>query len=634
MRLINTTTLKLKEFPDADRRRYAILSHRWAENEVSYQDWMYVTKQFPPRWGWEYLKKEVDRIKASSGYKKVEKACMLARQDDWEWIWADTCCIDKTNLAELSEAINSMYRWYENSATCYAYLQDVESFTDGRHNSKQVDESFRRSEWFKRGWTLQELIAPIDVVFISRDWERLFNKHEKRAVIHEITGIPEVVLQASVARYFYKPRVSDIFSWAARRTTTRIEDRAYCLLGLVGINMPLLYGEGDKAFRRLQLEIARNTQDLSFLAWSFDARREILNAAAFPHPNWGFIVLENALAYDARSFRDSGRDAFSGDASVYVPMQVTNAGISFESTVVSTLNPSIFLLEIPETRFWIPVVAGSNGSYARIGAPFRAIDAPRPIGVVADMVQRERERRSQVTLLFKSYNLTPPTIPHDPIPDNNCPFHVLLTLTSKKDEFGVGCVYPRQPYGVLAGLSILGLTVAGELPEYAYGAIEFCFKDYKIALLVAVHMSKVQLGPSRWMCRSRTSAWAEDPEWDMSNMGYEAAKVAWEFSQKKYPRPAYNSETTTRLEVIKLEVIQPPKVGFSPGGLVLSEQLYPLGVPRPQFNGTGLAQQIYATERDRFTIMEIEFPKLIPKRVSFGHVENRSGGEIDQLAAS
>ena len=170
---------------------------------------------------------------------------------------SDRCCIDKTSSAELSEAINSMYRWYKKAVECYAYLNDV--------TAQESTSQLPKSLWFTCGWTLQELLAPDKVVFLDRAWEIIGDRRSLAGVISWITGVqefhliePEKLSLASVATKM---------SWASRRKTSRLEDRAYGLLGIFGVNMPLLYGEGKNAFRRLQLEILKISDDESIFAW-------------------------------------------------------------------------------------------------------------------------------------------------------------------------------------------------------------------------------------------------------------------------------------------------------------------------------------------------------------------------------
>ncbi|KAH6714351.1 hypothetical protein BKA61DRAFT_632289 [Leptodontidium sp. MPI-SDFR-AT-0119] len=160
--------------------------------------------------------------------EKIEGVCGIAVSDGFEYIWIDTCCIDKTSSAELSEAINSMFRWY--------YFE--KDFRDSR--------------------CLQELIALSRVVFYNNTWEDLGTKFSFKSLISEITGIPGQALLENIVQnneLTYRLSIAQRMSWASRRRTTREEDRAYSLLGIFGINMPMLYGEGKAAFHGLQEEI-------------------------------------------------------------------------------------------------------------------------------------------------------------------------------------------------------------------------------------------------------------------------------------------------------------------------------------------------------------------------------------------
>ena len=211
---------------------------------------------------------ERSEIRQRDGYRKILQSCEQAKKDGYKWLWVDTCCIDKRSSAELSEAINSMYRWYENSSVCYAYLHDLHgpSFPTARNN-----ERYRKSrswpEWFSRGWTLQEMIAPRDLRFFNKDWHPIGDKKTLSPILKDITGVPQDILKEGLSSN--RPCVAQIMSWAANRTTTRVEDRAYSLMGLLDVNMPMLYGEGKKAFHRLQLEIIRTSNDQSVFAWGW-----------------------------------------------------------------------------------------------------------------------------------------------------------------------------------------------------------------------------------------------------------------------------------------------------------------------------------------------------------------------------
>ncbi|KAK0642067.1 heterokaryon incompatibility protein-domain-containing protein [Cercophora newfieldiana] len=253
MRLLNTGTLQLKEFiEDSSKLRYAILSHRWGEEEISFQD---VTSRDPS-------------IKTKKGCDKLAKCCAQAEKAGFEWVWIDTCCIDKSSSAELSEAINSMYRWYQTASICYAYLNDV---TYLPFDFDSTLNELRSSEWFQRGWTLQELVAPKNLHFFDRNWSYFGTK---RALAQEITKITSIGVDVLLGIHRPQDRsVAERMSWAAWRQTTRPEDEAYCLLGIFNVNMPLLYGEGRRAFQRLQQEILKQEEDYTILAWLSKLRR-------------------------------------------------------------------------------------------------------------------------------------------------------------------------------------------------------------------------------------------------------------------------------------------------------------------------------------------------------------------------
>ncbi|KAF2248967.1 HET-domain-containing protein [Trematosphaeria pertusa] len=245
MRLIDTSTLTLKEFPTSNQR-YAILSHTWGADgeEVSYQD---MTAHVVS-----------EATKKKPGWRKIEKTCELARtHHGLQLAWIDTCCIDKRSSAELSEAINSMFRWYQEAETCFAFLSDV---------TWDPLNSLHQSRWFTRGWTLQELIAPKNVAFFNSDWTLFGTKASLTSELAFKTGIPRGILLHEIT--LDDVPVAARMSWASMRETTREEDLAYCLLGLFDIHMPMLYGEGRKAFLRLQEEIMRRTADMSIFLWT------------------------------------------------------------------------------------------------------------------------------------------------------------------------------------------------------------------------------------------------------------------------------------------------------------------------------------------------------------------------------
>ncbi|KAF8865534.1 HET-domain-containing protein [Acephala macrosclerotiorum] len=222
---------------------YAILSHTWGPDneEVTFEDMTNGTG------------------KDKSGYAKIRYCGEQARQDGLQYFWIDTCCIDKSSSSELSEAINTMYHWYEKAEVCYALLSDF----DG--TSMEEGTALAACRWFTRGWCLQELIAPKNVEFFNSQWNFLGTRAQMAPLLSKITLIDlEVLVDNKVMEFF---PVAHKMSWAARRETTREEDMAYCLLGIFDVNMPMLYGEGMKAFERLQEEIIKSSNDLSIFSF-------------------------------------------------------------------------------------------------------------------------------------------------------------------------------------------------------------------------------------------------------------------------------------------------------------------------------------------------------------------------------
>jgi hypothetical protein len=294
MRLLNVHTFKLESFDNPKARPpYAILSHRWREGEVLFNDLrdpaysgvvLALTERIRSleiRLGAADEKAEIDpwnfqlhAAKQKPGWSKIKNCCAEAANCGLGYVWIDTCCIDKESSTELSEAINSMFSWYKDSKMCFAYLDDVSTYRP-----------LGDSEWFKRGWTLQELIAPHEVFFYQRDWRFIGFRSSMATFLSKVTGISHDILCQGTAKaqeektHFsrsstHKQRtISQFsaavkFSWASARTTSREEDQSYSLLGLFGLNMPILYGEGGQAaFYRLQTEIFRATGDHTIFAW-------------------------------------------------------------------------------------------------------------------------------------------------------------------------------------------------------------------------------------------------------------------------------------------------------------------------------------------------------------------------------
>jgi hypothetical protein len=290
MRLIHLKTLELVEFTDAVAAPpFVILSHTWAEGEVTLQDVKLLSRH---------------ELKLRPGWRKIVDFCQTAIQHAEtlidqviEYGWVDTCCIDKTSSAELSEAINSMFRWYREAAACFVFLADVEA------SGTMLGDDFERSRWFTRGWTLQELLAPREIYFFDKRWTYVGDKLSTVYRISQRTGIDlEVVLTGTWSACCTAQRMS----WAADRVTSRQEDMAYCLMGLFDVNMPLLYGEGgEKAFIRLQEEIMKESDDQSIFAWDATSKdRSILQIGGLATSPSQFKNTSSIMAVSM------GRDSF------------------------------------------------------------------------------------------------------------------------------------------------------------------------------------------------------------------------------------------------------------------------------------------------------------------------------------
>ena len=241
---------ELISFNTDDIPPYAILSHTWSEGEeVTYDELV------------------AGEGKNKAGYAKLRFCGERAAKDGLNLFWVDTCCIDKRDNNELGTALNSMFRWYRHATKCYVYLSDVhvpDEVIDAQAFRITWEDAFRRSRWFTRGWTLQELLAPASVEFYSANNKQLGSKITLEQEIHEITQIPIRALRKYDLQEF---NVDERMRWVVGRRTTVKEDRAYCLLGIFGVFLPLIYGEGEEhAFRRLRKEIQGQVESLDSLA--------------------------------------------------------------------------------------------------------------------------------------------------------------------------------------------------------------------------------------------------------------------------------------------------------------------------------------------------------------------------------
>ncbi|KAK4463927.1 hypothetical protein QBC42DRAFT_304514 [Cladorrhinum samala] len=354
MRLININTLKLEEFLDYETPRYAILSHTWGDDaeELSFRD---------------VDEGRVD--KPGIGSVKLRGCCRQAEQDGFGYVWIDTCCIDKANLVELSEAINSMFRWYKRASCCYAYLSDVpEHDVDPR----QSQSSFRQSRWFTRGWTLQELLAPKSLRFYNSAWIDLGTKGTLRSIVGNVTGIPvEYLLGISELG---AASVAQRLSWAAKRQTKRREDLAYCLLGIFGVSMPMIYGEGGtQAFLRLQEHIMRTTRDDSMLAWGIgpiDAAPSLATPPVSNHSAAGramatspsqFATARDIVSCGPSSTSPNSLEVSGGAIRIILPLLTTGKGETFGLLNCGPESDNSKRVAIPLAK----VEAGANDEYVR-----------------------------------------------------------------------------------------------------------------------------------------------------------------------------------------------------------------------------------------------------------------------------
>ena len=351
MRLIDTTSLTLTEHPDSRLPDYAILSHRWltTEEEVTFED----------------LSSGRD-VSHKAGFTKLANFCSIAHSQGYQYAWSDTCCIDKASAVELGSALNSMYRWYKTAKICIAYLRDI---YDG-------GAELQNDEWFDRGWTLQELIAPKHIEFFDRGWKSLGTKDSNLDVLSTKTRIPVPVLKDN--SMLSSCSIAQRMSWAAHRTTERIEDRAYSLLGMFNINLELIYGEQDGAFIRLQEKIIQYSADQSIFAWSMNSEK-------------GENQVSGMFAPSPSAFAECG-DILKGNEST--AFSLTNLGLTISlPTVPYDIETYLALLDCsrkgsqPSACGIIVAKLHKDGQWARVShngesVLYRARELQKKIGAV------------------------------------------------------------------------------------------------------------------------------------------------------------------------------------------------------------------------------------------------------------
>ncbi|KAG8527669.1 uncharacterized protein KY384_007822 [Bacidia gigantensis] len=333
MRLINTHSFKLEDAENEKGeldKKYAILSHRWGAEEVTYARFQ-----------------DLAQASQMQGFRKIERFCELAARDSYDYVWVDTCCINKDSSAELSQAINSMYAWYQDSKVCYVFLGDIEA--------KDIEveaTSIRGSKWFTRGWTLQELIAPKNVRFYDRHWTFLGTKQTLSPILHLETGIEERILHGGS---YDTSSIAQRMSWASKRVTKYGEDIAYCLLGIFNVNMPLLYGEGrKKAFLRLQEEIIKQSDDHTIFSWHI--HREDQPGLLADEPK-AFSNCQDTKALRSRKGRS--------------PYSLSNRGLSIK-LLAAQLTVDTYLVRLECANGMLPV-SNSQPNEPRLGIFLRRL---------------------------------------------------------------------------------------------------------------------------------------------------------------------------------------------------------------------------------------------------------------------
>jgi hypothetical protein len=380
MRLIRVETMVLEEFFGNRIPSYAILSHTWGQNHEEVH----------------FGEMETTSIDQKVGYKKIRYLCQQAAKDGLRWAWCDTCCIDKSSSAELSESINSMFQWYQKANVCYAYVSDVSASGVRQSTMDQM----RRSRWFTRGWTLQELLAPEKVFFYDRDWSLLGDKSSLVNYLIDITGVNFGALTWPWALPSYS--IATRMSWLSSRTTTRTEDQAYCMLGILGVYMPLLYGEGQNAFRRLQEELIKISDDETI----------------FVHSG------PELLAFYPQEF-SSGHDLTILKKDKSTPYSITNAGLHIHMRVLklevdaeNTCDQEVSALGIlnchhnndtSRNRYLaLPLkITGIDSTYRRAPSPLQWVDVDRATSVEYQtiFIQLQAVQISRITLL-EDYDLS------------------------------------------------------------------------------------------------------------------------------------------------------------------------------------------------------------------------------------
>lgn len=291
MRVISTMSFEMESKKgDAELREdgYAVLSHCWMGPETGGET------------AFHQYEKHVEALESGSTalspqLKKIRGACDCARSKGIKWMWIDSCCINKLSAVEETESINAMYRWYRHSVLCITYFHDVELGPASKLDPRNPfnDSDGKPAKCFSRGWTLQELLASKEMEFYDKNWTFMGTQRDVKDSLSKLTGIDENYLTG--AEDFRNACVATKMSWMAKRITTREEDIAYSMVGLFGVTMSPVYGEGGpRAFMRLQEVILSSlSMDESLFAWKMptvDAGRQYDRTSSWKEDEWGLLA--------------------------------------------------------------------------------------------------------------------------------------------------------------------------------------------------------------------------------------------------------------------------------------------------------------------------------------------------------
>lgn len=474
MWLIDTSSLLLKKFSSFSLPfPYAILSHTWGpdEDEVSFQEMKEVPKS--------------SLTTGKPGFRKISKTCELARTiHGLKYAWVDTCCIDKTSSSELTEAINSMFTWYQRSAACFIWLSDLESNNGSMHDCK----------WFTRGWTLQELIAPTEVVFYDKTWRDRGNKRDLSAEIARISGVSSRILIGN--QNLDEIPVAVRMSWAARRETTRIEDLAYCLLGIFNVNMPMLYGEGQKAFIRLQEEIIKENPDMSIFAW-----KAIPNITV----NYTGLLAESPVQFGTASNLVAQQDAIFD----VQDFSITNQGIKLEVPV--TWDPQTGYLILPVNHS----PSGHTDEEYSQGVCLRQVGPKSFVRALPDHFEPVLTRGE-----LNAVQVVKTLAPHEAAAIDTFIMHIQLPQDTNHPDFRLSRVEPRGCWDPSQNMLFAGHS--GSFLGYMFFRPEWADEFDNFALICRFDRSRISEVPWRFDLM-RGDEWLDTEFKRLERSGYNSA---------------------------------------------------------------------------------------------------------------